>query len=108
VADATWLQTVDFCTYCTANLDRRDYLLSSSPALLFSPKRGALKLQFPHSDYHVVSRLGKAPAILSRIVGTVLVVAFVGYHRRLEGAIPELSNDMPEMKVLTPSPREEK
>jgi len=53
-------------------------------------------------------REGAGHFVYSRIVGTVLVVAFVGYHRRLEGAIPELSNDMPEMKVLTPSPREEK
>jgi hypothetical protein len=53
-----------FCTYSKfgpSELPLQTW--SSPPALLFSPKRGALKLQFPHSDYQVVSRLGKAPAI---------------------------------------------
>jgi hypothetical protein len=77
----------------TVGITSSDLVQPSS--LIVSPKRGALKLQFPHSDYQVVSRLGKAPAILSTA-------------RRLEGAIPELSNDMPEMKVLKPSPLKRK
>jgi hypothetical protein len=77
----------------TVGITSSDLVQPSS--LIVSPKRGALKLQFPHSDYQVVSRLGKAPAILSTA-------------RRLEGAIPELSNDMPEMKGFEAFPPEKK